>query len=110
MKNIPTAEFQEELVSDVPPVIGSSQVTYYSAGAIIFIVVSILIALSLKSRSPAEPSKTSQQFSGAGRDFVSRNQATTGSVLADEVSEVIQFDPDRSAQAFQNLVSGEVNQ
>ncbi|MEC9094469.1 MAG: hypothetical protein VX438_17300, partial [Planctomycetota bacterium] len=101
------AEFQEELVSDAPEGFESASAAYYSAGGIVLAVVSILVALTWKSRSP-EP-QPAHQFSDAGREFVMRNQVSTGSGTPDEVGDVIQFDSDRPVQAFQELASSEVN-
>lgn len=62
-----------------------------------------------KQRIPASSvgRNQSDQFSESGRNFVSRNQATTGSILVDEIQEAVRNDPDVSVQAFQNLVRGD---
>ncbi|MEE2641517.1 MAG: hypothetical protein VX768_12890, partial [Planctomycetota bacterium] len=84
------------------------QVSLIGGGLLLLVMVGVLVTAGFKSRSPVIHSST-QQFSGAGREFVNRNQATTGSLLVDEVNEVVQSAPGPSAQAFQNLVTGEGN-
>ncbi len=68
-----------------------------------------MAGLIWKKSSKAHRRKNPERYSADGRNFVSRNMATTGSVLTDEIREVIQTKPEHSKRVFQDLVQGSSN-
>ena len=83
---------------------------YYSliGGGIIGITSILGYLIWNQWRRRSNRTENRARYSEAGRTFVNRSQATTGSVLMEEVHDAVQTDPERSIQAFQELVNGRV--
>lgn len=101
------AEPIEELSAETPTVSTARNTTYLVGLGLALVVSSVLITAGFKSRSPQNRVNNPNQFSNAGRDFVNRSQTNPGALLADEVNDVVQSEPEKSAQAFQDFVTGE---
>ena len=101
-------EENEVVEASTEPAADRTRLIVGGAVAIAAILICALF-FAMKQRNPGNVlgRNRSDQYSASGRSFVSRNQATTGSVLVDEIQEAVQNDPDVSVQAFQNLVRGD---